>query len=132
MNTQIDLPELFSNLKEGVPPVRLDEPTSRRPDQGLFQQMLQNDPSNLLSFVTQYAADSAAIPILEALQEGSRRASDLHPEERMVLDTATAEMLTHNPRKKARVQAPPARREVVLDAPPPVMEGNLAAYWWLQ
>ena len=101
---------------------------------GLFLEMLQGDPSQLLQFVeTKKDLDDIA-GILYALQTKARSVSDLHPEELMQLDDATADMLTE-PSVKRKVERPfehvkkkleERKEQETPEAPPPV-----AAFWWV-
>lgn len=100
--------------------------------QGLFQEMLQGDPQKLLPYASQQPDLSNVVTILSALAEGTHSVNDLHPEEQMQLDAATADMLTEGPVKRKLAQ-PSLRRKKdeeeessSTDAPPPV-----AAFWWV-
>ena len=101
--------------------------------QGFFQEMLQSDPKQLLPYAESKEDLAGVAVLLHELLSNARRVEDLHPEERMQLDAATAEMLSE-PTVKRKITQPfaHARRKVEEDdsspgdAPPPVN-----AFWWV-
>jgi hypothetical protein len=122
------------------PPPNLFEmvdPPPPRP-KGLFLEMLNGDPKQLLPYTETKAGMQDATALLHALLAGTRSLDSLHPEERMVLDYATAEMLTEPPVKR-KVERPGAYVRKVLErrqepeeqteaeTPPPTP----GAFWWL-
>jgi hypothetical protein len=111
----------------------MDDPPPRK-QQGFFQEMLQGDPQKLLPYASARPDLHTVATILYALAAGSRSVADLHPEEQMQLDAATAEMLTEPPVKRKITQPfAHARRKAEeddsspTDAPPPVAN----AFWWV-
>jgi hypothetical protein len=105
----------------------------RRPESSLFQSLLQGDPQRLLPYAE--ANDMQAVTrSLRALREGTESWGSLHPEERMLVDTASAEMLTESPTQK-KTEKPPRkklrRRTETTEDSYPTAPGELSPFWWL-
>jgi hypothetical protein len=116
------------------PPPTFEEAPPERPKmKGLFQEMLQADPHQLLPFV-EGTKEHTLVALLIDLLGKTRSLESLHPEERMQLDDATMRMLTE-PSQKRRVNKPfeyvkKKVHEVERDVPPPTVDG-LVPFWWL-
>lgn len=108
------------------------EPQTRPRPQGLFQEMLQGDPWKLLPYAEARPDLSSVAATLTALLTGARSADDLHPEERMQLDDAAAQMLTEPPVKR-KINRPfsHANRKTDAEESAPEAPPSPNAFWWL-
>jgi hypothetical protein len=134
---------LIPSVEEMAPPPPsfhlVPQPKSPPKPQGLFQEMLHGDPQQLLEDAQQHGDDGMVTALLHALQTGTRPYADLHPEEQMLLDVATYEMLSRPPVKRKierpfqhvkSAEADLEYREGGEYASPPVGDDNLPAFWW--
>jgi hypothetical protein len=104
---------------------------------GFFQQLLGGRPELLLSLIPKSSSHTDQIQqLLEELQAGARSYESLHPEERMLLDAATAEAVTQPRMKKRERKTPPvlakrARAVESVGSSTPTGPDNLPAFWWV-
>ena len=100
---------------------------------GLFQELLQGNPSTLRQFLTSETPEIAAL--LNALQGGTCSLDDLSQTERLLLDEATAEAVT-TPKQKRKVNRPfehvnKKMEEKKAEGTAPAGENALPAFWWV-
>ena len=142
MNWGLDLlqfppPGCIPTVEEMATPIKLVEQPREKP-RGLFQEMLGGNPHELQHLLTPLKSGvESARDLLEELQAGTRSYANLSPDERTLLDEATALALSEPPvrRKIERpfqhVQEKEEEQEWQEKVGAPSDEAGLPAFWWL-